>query len=202
MSARTEKVGGPQVSGLDCTVMSVGRSSSSHAHLYTLQTSPAFWYRMACRIQIWNIFKKYPGYFAEICWKLARLDLWTPWIDHFNCNCYGVICRCLIAASVEWRVYPCVFFTCWFCVRPPSLFSCILLTCLRLSKFCLRYCRWFWRDSSSTCTFLHTPTTTFLMLAVSWLSGVWFVLCVRLLESLSELTDFFVQPRLCTVLVS
>jgi len=31
-------------------VVSVGRSSSSHAHLYTLQTSPALWYCMACHV--------------------------------------------------------------------------------------------------------------------------------------------------------
>ena len=43
-------------SGLDGTMMSVGQSSSSHAHLWTLQTSPAYCYCMACHVEIFWYF--------------------------------------------------------------------------------------------------------------------------------------------------
>jgi len=51
------------ISWLDGTVMSVGRSSSSHAHLQTFQNS--------CRPVYWNFVKCV----LKISWKSVRLDL-------------------------------------------------------------------------------------------------------------------------------
>jgi len=50
------------------TAMSVGRSSSTHAHLQTLQTSPAFRYFIACHVKkSGGILKKMnPEYLLEI----------------------------------------------------------------------------------------------------------------------------------------
>ena len=72
------------ISSVDGTMMSIGRTSSLHAYLIFIDIDVT---NFTCVLILYGLSRNnlleyitliYPVYLVEICWKLVRLDLWTP----------------------------------------------------------------------------------------------------------------------------